>query len=118
MPEFNEQSTVDDILAEVTRVETKHVTRKYEHELDHSLWRLDQYILDEIQHNALFKEKDYPSFTSNDPRTLSRVVMAMATKHIMLIKTTLPSDVSHEEEDMINNNERLVLGPIHESVHI
>ena len=103
-----------DILDKVQEVEGRHNERKRQHELDQSLWRLDAYVLDEVKARSLIKEEDYPSFTSNAPRTLSRVMMAMLNKNKVRFKFMLPPDVSEEEEDIINNNERLIVGALYD----
>ena len=87
-------ATIQDIGAKVKRVEQKHIGRKELQVLDHGLWLIDEYILEEVKHNSLIKEEDYPSFTSNSPRTLSRVVMAMTNKNRVLVKTNVPNDVT------------------------
>ena len=106
--------TLSDITGKVKSVEDKHRTRKLNHELDHSLWRLDKYVLDELRHNTVQKQEDYPSFTSNAPRTLSRVVSAMANKNKVMLNMKTPNDASDEEEDVISKNEGLVLGGLYE----
>lgn len=104
----------DSIIAKAIEVESRHTIRRSMHELDHSLWRLDEYVLDELKFNTTIKKGNYPSFTSNSPRTLSRVVSAMLNKNAMKYRITLPPDVSETEEDTINSNERLVLGGLYE----
>jgi hypothetical protein len=110
--------TPHDLLKKVEEIEQKHVNRKASHELDHRLWRLDTYVLDELKHNTLIKKENYPSFTSNAPRTLSRVVTAMLNKNKPLLEITIPLDATVEEEETVNNNERLVNGAFYETDRI
>lgn len=106
---------ISDLLARVTRVETHHEPRRRMHEEDHALWRLDEYILEEVRHNSRIKRENYPSFTSNAPRTLSRAVMAMLTKNTPRIQIALPPDVTSDESRIINANERLIEGALYEN---
>ena len=111
----NTYETVADLKARITKVEQQHLDRRIVHEQDHSLWRLDQYVLEEIRHNSRLKKENYPSVTSNAPRTLSRAVMAMLNKNRPSLRLQLPPDVSTEESDTINANERLIEGALYEN---
>src|SRR3990172_9357730 len=111
----NTYETVADLKARITKVEQQHLDRRIVHEQDHSLWRLDQYVLEEIRHNSRLKKENYPSVTSNAPRTLSRAVMAMHNKNRPSLRLQLPPDVSTEESDTINANERLIEGALYEN---
>lgn len=104
----------NELKGRIEEVEKDHIARKQEHELDHSLWRLDDYILEEIKHNSMIKKENFPSFTSNSPYTLSRATMALANKNVPLIRFQLPPDVTEEEEDAANDNERLVYGALYD----
>lgn len=106
----NRYTEISDLKARILKVEEQHQARKTMHELDHALWRLDDYVLEEIRHNSRLKREDYPSVTSNAPKTLSRAVMAMLNRNKPRLRIQLPPDVSEEEEDTINRNERLVEG--------
>lgn len=101
-----------DLKGHIEDVEKDHIARKHEHELDHSLWRLDSYILEEIRHNTVIKKENFPSFTSNAPYTLSRATMALANRNAPSIRFQLPPDVTEEEEDVASNNERLIYGAL------
>lgn len=111
----NRYETIEDLKARINKVERQHDGRRRMHELDHSLWRLDEYVLEEIRHNSRIKKENYPSFTSNAPRTLSRAVMAMLNKNRPRIRINLPPDVSDAEQDVINANERLIEGALYEN---
>lgn len=108
-------NTMTDLMARVKKAESQHELRRVMHETDHALWRLDEYILEEVRHNSRVKKENYPSFTSNAPRTLSRAVMAMLTKNTPRIRITLPADVTDKESRIINANERLIEGAIYEN---
>jgi len=111
----NRYTEIPDLLARVTKVESQHEMRRSMHEEDHVLWRLDEYILEEVKHNSRIKKENYPSFTSNAPRTLSRAVMAMLTKNAPRIRINLPPDVTMDESRIINANERLIEGALYEN---
>lgn len=111
----NRYQEISELKARVQKVEEQHVQRKRQHELDHSLWRLDDYVLEELKHNTRLKREDYPSVTSNAPKTLSRATMAMLNKNRPRLRITLPPDVSQQEEDVINANERLVEGSLYDN---
>lgn len=111
----SQYQTIPDLMARVKKVEAQHESRRTMHEVDHALWRLDEYILEEVRHNSRVKKENYPSFTSNAPRTLSRAVMAMLTKNAPTLKINLPVDVSMQESNVINANERLIEGAIYEN---
>lgn len=104
-----------DLMARAKKVEAEHEGRRSMHELDHSLWRLDEYILEELRHNSRIKKENYPSFTSNAPRTLSRATMSVLTKNKPRIRINLPTDVTDAESRVINANERLIEGAIYEN---
>lgn len=106
---------MSDLMARVSKAEAQHLGRRAMHEEDHALWRLDEYILEEVRHNSRIKKDNYPSFTSNAPRTLSRAVMAMLTKNAPRIRLSLPVDVTVAEGNIINANERLIEGAIYEN---
>lgn len=112
---MNRYETVSDLLGRVTKLESDHLDRQTMHEQDHALWRLEEYVLDEIRHNSKIKQANYPAFTSNAPRTLSRAVLAMLNKNGPRIMFQMPPDVSPEEADRISNNERLIYGAIYEN---
>lgn len=112
---MNRYETISDLVARVVNLENDHVARRTMHEDDHSLWRLDEYVLEEIKHNSRIKRENYPSFTSNAPRTLSRAVLAMLNKNGPRITFQMPPDVSPDEADRIANNERLIYGAIYEN---
>lgn len=99
-------------------IEDKHEGRRTIHELDHSIWRLDEYVLEELKHNSTLKKENWPTFTSNAPRTLSRVVSAMLNKNKMQIKFLIPPNATEEEENSLNANESLVMGAVYENNQI
>lgn len=111
----NTYTEMSDILGRVTKVESQHVQRKIMQEEDHSLWRLDEYVLEEVRHNSRIKKENYPSFTSNAPRTLSRAIQAILGKHAPRIRINLPVDVTRPDSDVINRNERLIDGALYEN---
>ncbi len=106
---------ISDVLKRVGKVERQHESRRMMHDLDHSLWRLDAYVLEEVRHNSRIKRENYPSFTSNAPRTLSRAVMSMLNANRPRLRIAMPGDVSDEESDVINANERLIEGALYEN---
>jgi len=106
---------LDELKGHILRVETDHQARKSEHELDHSLWRLDEYVLEEIRHNSLIKKENFPSFTSNAPYTLSRATMALANRNTPTIRFKTPPDIEEDEEDKANDNERLIYGALYDN---
>ena len=107
--------SIADLKGRITRVMAQHQSRRDAHDLDHSLWRLDSYVLEELRHNSRLKRENYPAFTSNAPRTLSRAVMAMLNKNRPRLRILTPPDVSEEESDTINANERLLEGAMYEN---
>lgn len=106
---------IDALLGHILSVEERHIARKGNHELDHSLWRLDDYILEEVRHNSLIKKENFPSFTSNNPRTLSRAVMALLAKNSPTVRIDVPTEASEEEEDTISANEYLAYGMLYDA---
>lgn len=104
-----------DLKARITKVMQQHQGRREAHDRDHSLWRLDTYVLEELRHNTRLKRENYPAFTSNAPRTLSRAVMAMLNKNRPKLRILTPPDVSDQESDVINANERLIEGALYEN---
>jgi hypothetical protein len=65
--------TAGDLKEITTELEKRHKTRVEQQELDEKIWRLEKYVLQEVKDTA--REKNYPTFTGNDPRNFTDVIV-------------------------------------------
>jgi hypothetical protein len=73
MPDFKDPGEVINYAEEL---EKRHQARFTQYDADEKLWRLDEYVLEEIAENAKARKDDYPSYTANEPRNYFDVVIA------------------------------------------
>ena len=107
MPEIK---TPSDLIGQTKDLETTSQTRLSRQDEDERLWRLERYTLEEISERAPQREKDFPSFTSNEPRTQADAFIGMLTRTPIRPRGEIIGAADPTEENEISVHERFLIG--------
>lgn len=96
--EVDHDKAVDYCAALERRVD--HVARYRMHEEDEALWRLERYTLEELKLVGQGVDpRQWPSFTSNSPRTYWNAIRRATTSHTPLLRVQLPGMPMEQGDD-------------------
>ena len=105
-----ETGTVEWLTGTTADLESKNYARFGQYDRDEKLWRGEKYILEEIASDAPEKARQYPAFTSNDPRNLADLIIGMLIRHALVAKGDLYEPKTMGQEDELSVHERFATG--------
>jgi len=107
MPNFTD---IDDVRGYAKELLARQQNRLEKHIRIERINRLEKWVLEEVNRAAPQHQDDWPTVTTNEPRTLFNAIRRACGKNAVRHQIELPQLPTEEEHDEINRHERLLIG--------
>jgi hypothetical protein len=107
MPNFGSTAEVREYAKDLLSRQQKRLQKHIRIE---RILRLEKWVLEEIRKDAPSKQDDWPTVTSNEPKTLFNAIRRACNKYPVRHQIQLPQLPSDAEHQEINRHEQLLIG--------